>query len=526
MNGAQAVPSTGSAATGWARVRLNAAETGGTIKIFFGVFGSSVTAIHLHGPAASGATGPEIMSSFPGASGTSGASSTTHALDASHVAALKAGLLYFDIHTGGASDPEIRGQLAVEPVLTANLTGAQESFPNMSDAIGRAWVSFNPAETQAMVTLEWSGITSGATEAHVHPEISGGTNSTPFCTFSFPSGLTNATLSDVLCFPSPAQVAQLKRAGMNVHVHSNTFPGGEIRGQIKRSFSPCDFDGDAKSDRVIVRNTGSTLDWWILKSGGGIETFPWGAPADFAASRLLCPDVDGDGKADATVWRDEATAAFYARLSSGGMRAQVWGTSGDNPRVTGDYDGDARDDLAIYRPGASGVYWILLSTTGAVRADVWGMTGDLVQAVPDYDGDARADLGVQRGTAYWRKLSSTGAADAVFWGGASDAHQSADHDGDARTDVAVVQIVGGTSQQWWTRSSLTGTPVAPYGNGFFFGTNTDHRVSADYDGDSRTDVAVWTPGNGAWWVQGTKSGLNATIWGASGDLPVQAAYWH
>ena len=41
-------------------------------------------------------------------------------------------------------------------------------------------------------------------------------------------------------------------------------------------------------------------------------------------------------------------------------------------------------------------------------------------------------------------------------------------------------------------------------------------VPGDYNGDGRTDLAVWRPADGTWYVRG----VAATAWGASGDVPV------
>lgn len=49
-------------------------------------------------------------------------------------------------------------------------------------------------------------------------------------------------------------------------------------------------------------------------------------------------------------------------------------------------------------------------------------------------------------------------------------------------------------------------------------------VIGDYDGDGRSDAAVFVPGSGMWNVQGSKAGLMTRQWGATGDIPVPADY--
>ncbi len=89
---------------------------------------------------------------------------------------------------------------------------------------------------------------------------------------------------------------------------------------------------------------------------------------------------------------------------------------------------------------------------------------------------------------------------------------AADFDGDRRTDLSIFRPAPG---QWWLEPSAgKGTLTLT------FGTSTDKIVPADYDGDGRTDAAFWRPSTGEWFVlRSTDITFYAAPFGISTDKP-------
>ncbi|MBV9960535.1 MAG: S8 family serine peptidase, partial [Acidobacteria bacterium] len=101
---------------------------------------------------------------------------------------------------------------------------------------------------------------------------------------------------------------------------------------------------------------------------------------------------------------------------------------------------------------------------------------------------------------------------------ASSRSKPSDFDGDGKSDVAVFRPADGT---WYALYSSNGFLSANPG----FGLPTDTLTPGDFDGDGKTDLCVWRANEGNWFIfHSSNSVYRIELFGTNGDIPTPADF--
>lgn len=150
----------------------------------------------------------------------------------------------------------------------AYLAGTNEVPPNSSPASGVFHASLNAAGTNLSYVGTWGGLVGSYSASHIHGGAPAGVNAGVIHGLlgAGPTGTPGGTWVGV-----PAnRVAQLYHDSLYVNVHSNVFPGGEIRDQLRCDPDTAEFTwGEFGRSQCIqlCENRSSFIRIWGVPSG-------------------------------------------------------------------------------------------------------------------------------------------------------------------------------------------------------------------------------------------------------------------
>lgn len=293
-----------------------------------------------------------------------------------------------------------------------------------------------------------------------------------------------------------------------------------------------DFDGDGKTDFTVARGTTTPLAEGLESNQRSIRKAV-NSGAEERQTKGTAAEPTDDALAPPIYW--------YIRNSSNGTNNVVQvGDAATDFITPEDFDGDGRDDLAVWTEGPSltANFKIFQSSTNTMRVEQFGQTGDDPAIVGDYDGDGKADPAVYRCPGisdpdgqcffYYRGSLNNPSGNVTFipWGFGVEGDffpYVGDMDGDGKNDFMIQRsnpVTPAQGQFVLLRSSDFGVEFINWGN------SSDFLIPGDYDGDGKTDIMVRRTVGGVrqHWLLTRTGAQNMIVWGITGDSSTPGDY--
>ncbi|MEJ7849439.1 MAG: VCBS repeat-containing protein [Pyrinomonadaceae bacterium] len=278
-----------------------------------------------------------------------------------------------------------------------------------------------------------------------------------------------------------------------------------------------DFNNDGRPDFAVATYNINKIAI-LINNGTGSFTNSLNIPvANGSPSGIATADMNTDGILDLIASKGSGVLVMLG--TGGGNFASpasypVSQGSGYGLAVA-DYNLDSKPDAAVY--SATNTISVLLNngTGGLSRETLWG-SGVETKALTagDLNNDSKPDLiaGLTAGTTGYLKLFFNTSAPYVA---PPVAKARADFDGDGKSDLSVYRPSEGN---WYLLRSQAGFNVTSWG------LASDIVAPGDFDGDGKADFAVFRPSEGNWYIANSNGTFTSGQFGLPGDIPVPADY--
>lgn len=161
------------------------------------------------------------------------ATGTWENIPLSTVDSLLKGLIYVNIHTAQVPEGKIRGQVEMLPNAGVYQLDPGNEVPPIShddsDGSGDATITVDPQTRTAWYRARWCCMTGPATMAHFHR---GARGSTGPVVHALPISVGDSVVEGVWTGLSDQDIADIRSGNIYLNVHTDTYPNGEIRGQV------------------------------------------------------------------------------------------------------------------------------------------------------------------------------------------------------------------------------------------------------------------------------------------------------